>query len=117
MNGAKSGVDACTTTRRTTLRLQFASKRHLSSRLESPASPHGTVRRRAAPPIERRTAVGVFEANFWRECLSVQLSTVTRRHSLSLMTSQLPNRISICSCSNNNLNFNVLQVKINEVFL
>ena len=57
------GQYTCTTARRHTLRHRLPSKLLSNSLQERPPSPHGTVRRRAAPSIERRAAGGLREEN------------------------------------------------------
>jgi len=57
-NGATRGVNACTAARRHILRHRLPSKLLSNSLQERPPSPHRTVRRRAAPSIERRAAGG-----------------------------------------------------------
>jgi len=78
-NGATRGVNACTAARRHILRHRLPSKLLSNSLQERPPSPHGTVRRRAAPSIERRAAGGLREekcaprATDGAGCASVQL--------------------------------------------
>ena len=57
------GQYTCTTARRHILRHRLPSKLLSNSLQERPPSPHGTVRRRAAPSIERRAAGGLREEN------------------------------------------------------
>ena len=78
-NGATRGVNACTAARRHILRHRLPSKLLANSLQERPPSPHGTVRRRAVPSIERRAAGGLREEK-WAPMARHVVSTHAQLH-------------------------------------